>query len=240
MSKKNFWKNFSENLGFLFCIFYYIIHMTTAIIIMCAGEGKRWEKNYPKHMALVNGVPNVKRIHNMVVKNGFKPKDIYVTVSYENGIHFPSELNLIVGNSSREIDRFRNGFSIMKDYERIIFLYGDTIYHMDDLKKIISGEGYSFYGKKEPNRLTGKPYGELYGVVITKKDEFTENVNSVASDFDNRIIFRETGWEVYNSPYFKDLKTFTELSSLTDDYDHYDEFVNLMEVFFSTKHDPPF
>lgn len=214
--------------------------MTTAIIIMCAGEGKRWGKDYPKHMVLVNGKPNVKRTHDMVVENGFKPKDIYVTVSYENGVHFPSDLNLVVGNSSREIDRFRNGFSIMKDYDRTIFLYGDTIYHMDDLKKIIAGDGYSFYGKKEPNRLTGKPYGELYGVAITKKDEFINNVNSVATDFENGIIFRETGWEVYNSPYSKEVKTFTELSSLTDDYDYYDEFVNLMEVFFPRNTTPPF
>lgn len=213
--------------------------MKTAIIIMCAGEGKRWVKDYPKHIALVNGKPNVKRTHDMVVKNGFKPKDIYITVSYENGTHFPTELNLIVGDSSREIDRFRNGFPILKDYDRTIFLYGDTIYHKDDLENILLGDGYSFYGKKLPNRLTGKPYGELYGIVVTKKDEFIQNVNQVASDFDNGIIFRETGWEVYNSPYSKEIKTFTELSSLTDDYDYYDEYINLIEVFFPTEHDPP-
>jgi NDP-sugar pyrophosphorylase family protein len=212
--------------------------MTTAVIIMCAGEGKRWGKDYPKHIALINGKPNVKRTHDMVVKNGFKPKDIYITVSNENGEHFPTELNLIVGDSSREIDRFRNGFSILKDYDRTIFLYGDTIYHIDDLEKILLGDGYSFYGKKLPNRLTGKPYGELYGIVVTKKDEFIQNVNQVASDFDNGIIFRETGWEVYNSPYSKEIKTFTELSSLTDDYDYYDEYINLIEIFFPKTRPP--
>ena len=206
--------------------------MKTAIIIMCAGEGKRWGKDYPKHIALVNGKPNVKRTHDMVVKNGFKPEDIYITVSNENGEHFPPELNLIVGNSSREIDRFRNGFPILKDYDRTIFLYGDTVYHEDDLKNILSGDGYSFYGKKQPNRLTGKPYGEIYGVVITKKDEFIKDVNQIALDFENGIIVRETGWEVYYYPHSKETKTFTELSSLTDDYDHYDEYINLMEVFF--------
>ena len=206
--------------------------MKTAIIIMCAGEGKRWGKDYPKHIALVNGKPNVKRTHDMVVKNGFKPEDIYITVSNENGEHFPPELNLIVGNSSREIDRFRNGFPILKDYDRTIFLYGDTVYHEDDLKNILSGDGYSFYGKKQPNRLTGKPYGEIYGVVITKKDEFIKDVNQIALDFENGIIVRETGWEVYYYPHSKETKTFTELSSLTDDYDRYDEYINLMEVFF--------
>lgn len=206
--------------------------MKTSIIIMCAGEGKRWGKDYPKHIALVNGKPNVKRTHDMVVKNGFKPEDIYITVSNENGEHFPPELNLIVGDSSREIDRFRNGFPILKDYDRTIFLYGDTVYHENDLKNILSGDGYSFYGKKQPNRLTGKPYGEIYGVVITKKDEFIKDVNQIALDFENGIIVRETGWEVYDYPYSKETKTFTELSSLTDDYDHYDEYINLMEVFF--------
>jgi hypothetical protein len=206
--------------------------MKTSIIIMCAGEGKRWGKDYPKHIALVNGKPNVKRTHDMVVKNGFKPEDIYITVSNENGEHFPPELNLIVGNSSREIDRFRNGFPILKDYDRTIFLYGDTVYHEDDLKNILSGDGYSFYGKKQPNRLTGKPYGEIYGVVITKKDEFIKDVNQIALDFENGIIVRETGWEVYYYPHSKETKTFTELSSLTDDYDRYDEYINLMEVFF--------
>ena len=52
--------------------------MKTSIIIMCAGEGKRWGKDYPKHIALVNGKPNVKRTHDMVVKNGFKPEDLEI------------------------------------------------------------------------------------------------------------------------------------------------------------------
>ena len=92
--------------------------------------------------------------------------------------------------------------------------------------------------KKKPNRLTGKPYGEIYGVVITKKDEFIQDVNQIALDFENGIIVRETGWEVYYYPDSKEIKTFTELSSLTDDYDHYDEYINLMEVFFPKTRPP--
>lgn len=112
--------------------------MDTSIVIMCAGEGKRWEKDYPKQMAIVEGVPNVIRTYNMVIENNFSRKNIFITVNKDNKNYFPSDLNLIVGSSSREIDRFRNAFSLMENYERTIFLYGDVVYHYNDMKQILS------------------------------------------------------------------------------------------------------
>lgn len=206
--------------------------MKTCVIIACAGEGKRWEKKTPKQMEPVNGIPNLKRTYDMVLKFGIKSDDIFITVNMENGEHFPSEYNLVVGNSSREIDRFRNGFSIIPQYDKTIFLYGDVIYHADDLNKILSGSGYCFFGRTKGNKLTGKEFGELFGLTITLRDEFIDNVKKVALDFENGIILRELGWELYWSPYYNDLKEFQQISSLTDDYDTISEFKNLMETFF--------
>lgn len=206
--------------------------MKTCVIIACAGQGKRREKKTPKQMEPINGIPNVKRIHSMVLKSGINPDDIFITVNMENGEYFPSEYNLVVGNSSREIDRFRNGFSIIPGYDKTIFLYGDVVYHTDDLTQILSGTGYTFFGRKKGNKLTGKEFGELFGISITMNDEFIDNVKKVALDFDNGVILRELGWELYRSPYHKDIKEFFELSSFTDDYDTIPEFKIIMEAFF--------
>jgi hypothetical protein len=221
--------------------------MNTAIIIMCAGEGKRWEKDYPKHMAIVEGVPNVVRTHNMVIANGVSEKNIFLTVNEQNKDYFPSNFNLILGNSSREIDRFRNAFTLMKDYERTIFLYGDAIYHYRDMKQILSlnynpkldlsnknnkRNCYVFFGRTSGNPVTNKPYRELYALSIIAKEIFMDDVNKVALDFEAGKIKTEIGWQVYESLYHKKYKTFTELSYYTEDYDTLLQYEHITKCLF--------
>lgn len=221
--------------------------MNTAIVIMCAGKGERWEKDYPKHMALIEGTPNVIRTHNMIVDNGFSPENIFLTVNNDNKDYFPSHLNLILGNSSREIDRFRNAFSLIKQYERTIFLYGDAIYHYRDMKTILSlnynpkldlsnknnkRNCYVFFGRTPGNPVTNKPYREIYALSVIAKEIFMDDVNKVALDFETGKIQSETGWQVYESLYHKKYKTFIEISYYTEDYDTFLQYEHITKCLF--------
>jgi hypothetical protein len=159
---------------------------------MCAGEGKRWNKEYPKQMALVEGVPNLNRIHNMIIENGFSKENIFVTVNSENKRYFPSDLNMITGSSSREIDRFRNAFTLMQDYERIVFLYGDTIYHHNDMRTILFltyDPKLNILNKLKPQFSFFAPF--LYNICYLS-DNFTSKVKSncytfFGSSYENSI-----------------------------------------------------
>lgn len=194
---------------------------------MCAGEGKRWKGNFPKSLAQFNGKLNIMIIVDMLINESILKDDIIVIVNNNIISQFSADLNLYIGSSKREIDRFKNGFSFMEDCERVIFLYGDVLYHIDDMKTILSMTNDTFLGRKERNKITQKSHGEIFAVVITNFDKFKNNVNNVAYKFEINQIKREIGWDVYHN----DIYNFIELSLYTDDYDTSIEYNKLKKLY---------
>lgn len=194
---------------------------------MCAGNGTRWDSDTPKQLALIDNEPNIIRTINKLLNLGVGMEKIFVTVNEQNIVHFPKGLNLVLGKSEREIDRFRNTFSIIDGYDKIIYLYGDVIYFDEDLEKIISEKDDSFLGRSGYNERTKKA-GEIFAVVITDIENFIENVNDVADKFEKKILKRELGWEVFNNK--KEKYKFVELSKDIDDYDYMSEYNLLKQV----------
>jgi len=197
---------------------------------MCAGIGSRWGQSTPKQLELIQRKPNLLRTHNMLVSMGISEKDIYVTVNSNNKKYFPKDLNLIIGSSIREIDRFRNGFNILDNSDKTIFLYGDVVYHPLDLKTILNGKGYCFFGRIGANEITDKIHGEIFGVITEHPSEFKDDVNMVAYMYEQKLISREIAWEVLNLNQNKSLKTYVELSKLTDDYDDIFEYKKVLRL----------
>lgn len=198
--------------------------MKTLILIMCAGQNKRWEQPTPKALALIQGEPNVCRTYRLVTQ--LTTAAVRVIVNEENKSQFPSFLPFHIGQSTREIDRFRNGLPFFKDYACVIFLYGDVVYRKEDVQKIIGENGYCFYGRMGKNPLTQKPFGEILGVSVTDGRKFEHDVTTVATRFEQQRLSRETGWEVYQNT----SNRFVELSHFTDDYDTPGEYEQILSV----------
>jgi len=213
------------------------------IIIPCAGNSIRFNTDYPKHISNIDGVPNIKRTIDLL--DDSRIMKIIVVTNKDNNIFFKNiELNaeIIIGSSDREIDRFRNIFNYISNGD--IILYGDVVFHIDDLKIILNCDGKDniYIGRRGPNHLTNKKWGEIFAIKINNKDKFIDDVRKTADLFERGIIKREIAWEVYkvseNLKRLKDrnnnkIKTvnFVDVSDKTDDFDFYEDYLILKKIY---------
>ena len=207
-------------------------------IILCAGKSNRFNQGYPKHIAKINGVPNIVRTITMLKSSGVD--DITLSVSEENIDEFKKlsmGVDFIIGKNTREIDRFRNVFDFL--IGKTLLLYGDVVYHKDDLLLILNKKKENnnfFFGRRGRNKKTKKNYGELFAFFVNDKEKFMLNVNKTAELFERGEIKREIGWDVYkvtenvNDFYIK-TENFVDVSDITDDYDTYDEYLIISEIY---------
>lgn len=202
------------------------------VVIMCAGVGKRWDYNIPKPLAEIGGKSNILRTIGMLQKFGISNDSITVTVNHNNINMFPKDLPLLsVPVSNREIDRFRNAFPIISatTSKRIVFLYGDVVYDLNDMYAILTTKDSTFFGNKAGNAKTNKKWGEIYGLAICNIRLFIDHVNEVAYRFETNQIGREIGWDVYNAN--KNIYKFVNLSHKTDDYDTIAEYRIIKDLY---------
>ncbi|WMJ72946.1 NTP transferase domain-containing protein [Cytophagaceae bacterium ABcell3] len=203
-----------------------------SVVVLCAGKSSRFKQHYPKHLATIQGIPSIVRVIKQLKRNNVH--DISMTVSEDNQKYFKNiKVNKILGSDKREIDRFRNAFDFINNKEKVLFLYGDVVYHDSDIQTILNSAketGNKFFGRYGKNTLTHKPYGELFGILINDKEKFFNTVNKVVDLYDKKLIKREIGWEVYRvseglDPLVHKIKdNFIELSQLTDDYDTFEQY----------------
>lgn len=177
-------------------------------------------------MQLVQGKPNYLRTIDILKELGVE--DVTISVCEDHWELFEYEKK-IVGSNTREIDRFRNFRNLATG--PVLFLYGDVVYHQDDLKDILthcSASITTFFGLRSGNRLTKKPDHEIKAVFVPNPLPFYIAVDIVANKFERGDIKREIGWEVY-----KELnnKHFINLSQYTDDFDTPEEYQTLLRIY---------
>jgi len=196
--------------------------------IICAGKSERYSKHYPKNIELILGEPIYKRTIRLLNENAIN--DISITVSEENSHYFDYE-NKIIGSNEREIDRFRNVRNYFND--EALILYGDVVYHETDIKTILCNlnDEIKFFGRFPDLRYSPKkPFDEIYGVYITNKIKFFNAVDSLAGKFENKIVEREIGLDV-----FRELEINRNdliiLSEYTDDIDIPENYNELKEMY---------
>lgn len=153
-------------------------------IVMCAGNGKRWN-NYlgiPKHFVKINGETLIGRTTRLLKENGVE--DYIITTSDERYKEY-GEIRPQTYNDC-EVDRFED-----IDQEEICYLYGDVYYTENALKTIINTptDEILFFGSEM----------EIFGVKIVNKNLFMEHKNKVKTLFLDGKIDRCIGWEVYKS-----------------------------------------
>ena len=189
---------------------------------MCAGQSRRYPKPYPKPLEPILGEPNYKRTIRLLNEN--KINNVIISVSDENYNYFDYE-NKIIGSNKREIDRFRN----LREYidNEALILYGDVVYYEADLKNILNNinKNINFFG-----RFSKFNCNEIFGIYVSDKDKFFNAVDSTALKFENNLLKREIGLDV-----FKELGTdkndLITLSEKTNDYDIVAQYEKIKKLY---------
>ena len=184
-------------------------------VIMCAGEGKRWN-NYlgiPKHLVEINGETLLGRTTRLLKENGIT--NYMITTSDSRY----SKYGKIQEQSYKdcEVDRFEP----VKDSE-ICYLYGDVYYTENALKTIINTDtnDITFFGS----------IGEIFAVKVKDTELFFKHKNRVKELYLKHEINRCIGWEVYRSlndiPFDKHIikDKFIEINDGTDDIDFPEDY----------------
>lgn len=203
------------------------------VVIMCAGKSLRFGRN-PKWISKINEERNIDRIVNMVQVKGYRPT---VTVYRPNKFHLNGiKCSIVLGNNNVDTQRFSNAFPLN---EETIYLYGDVYYNQVDFDLIFNPiDSTKFYGRKGPNPLTKKPYGELLGIHVLDYKKFMDSVQQTYDEYMKHEIARCIGIEVYrihegldpkNTNLYND--NFVELSLYTDDFDSLEELENIRELY---------
>lgn len=189
-------------------------------ILMCAGNGKRWN-NYmgiPKHLVKIDEETLLGRTTRLLKKYGVK---YYITGNDERYARY-GDLRCQTVNDC-EIDRFEES---LIDGE-VCYLYGDVYYTEEALEKIINTntKDITFFGSED----------EIFAIKIKDIDLFLEHKHKVKELYIQGKIDRCIGWEIYRSLYnipfneHKILKRYIKILDDTDDIDFPDDYENFIK-----------
>jgi len=188
---------------------------------MCAGLGTRWS-NYlgvPKHLITINGETLLGRTTRLLKENGIT--DYIITGCDERY----KEYGELIDQTDKdcEIDRFEeyptNGY--------ICYLYGDVYYTEEAMKTIINtdAEDIMFFGSE----------WEIFAIKVKDKDLFYKHKHIVKDLYQNGVVNRCIGWEIYRSLHcinFNDhiiSERYTKILDGTDDIDYPEDYENFIQ-----------
>lgn len=157
-------------------------------VIMADGKGMRWN-NYldiPKHLAKVDGEKIISRTVRLLRKMIGECDEIIIT-SHDPRYEFLGSKRHEPLNNHYEIDRFTEELIV----DDMVFLYGDTYYTKDALKKIVRAEpeGLLFFGDVK----------SIIAIKVRDSKLFSAHKNNVKDSYLAGKIRKCKGWQVYQS-----------------------------------------
>lgn len=221
----------------------------TRIIILAAGEATRWDNylNSPKHLVDVGGEPLLHRTVRQFAPHG----EIYITAPTGDNRYKIEGTRLIHPTKSYDLHdakKLLDNSHLWSDTEKTIVLWGDTFFSNKAVTRITlhKPSQWSMYGRFGPSKITGCPYGEIFGFAfrpnMRHKIEIALYSIAVMKKYD--IIGRCGGWELYRKlndatdlEFHSKYRNFIEINDATDDFDFphdYDRWVE--KVLKKNKH----
>ena len=156
-------------------------------IIMADGKGTRWNNyhNIPKHLIEIGGETLLARTVRLLRENDALA-DIVIT-SHDPRYEVPGARRYEPQNNHLEIDRFTEEL-IEND---ACFLYGDTFYSEQVIKKIVQtpAEKLLFFGNER----------SIVAIKVADGALFRQHVDRVRELFLAGKIEKCIGWQVYQS-----------------------------------------
>ena len=218
------------------------------IIIMAGGESKRWNnyKGSPKHFVSIGGECLIYRTITQVKEYG----EVVVVTPPLNEIDSIWEAFIKTCDMVDCIQSKRIGTAslyelyytkIWDSKSRNIVLLGDVYFTDEAIDKIINHneDNYTFIGREGKSKATGLKYGELWGLsFLPSSIQFiTYNMGRVRDLYQNKVISRCTGWEIYKLLQGIPFGThsikgnFLEINDLTEDFDTPQDYEDWIKVY---------
>jgi hypothetical protein len=211
------------------------VYDRTRAIIIAAGDATRWNnhKKIPKHFAMVDGEPIIKR--TVALLQGYDC-DVHVvakTPRYKiNGsqLYIPS-----LKGENADADKFLSSRELWNELGRTVILYGDVYFTGGAMDKIMNHPhpGWNLFGRVGASSFTGGNHGECFAISFYHDyiPEFEAALRRIINLWFNGRIDRCGGWEVYKAMikmpddvfFFHDEplvgRRFTNIDDWTEDFD---------------------
>jgi FkbM family methyltransferase len=206
-------------------------------IILCAGNGERWNNylNTPKHFIRVDGEIILQRTIKLI-KRFDEKAEIFIVANDDIYKLDGTTLYKPTLDSNLSIDKFLSSEELWLDKDCTI-LFGDMFFTNSAMYRICVSnkeQPLLFYGLAGENKVTKKPYGEIYGISFNK--EFSHNIKQHCDIIKQRGDLNIAGgWMLYRSinglaldaHVIKDY--FVEIHDFTDDFDNSNDYNSFME-----------
>ncbi|MCL1799225.1 MAG: 2-C-methyl-D-erythritol 4-phosphate cytidylyltransferase [Eggerthellaceae bacterium] len=156
-------------------------------IIMADGKSDRWD-NYlsvPKHFIEIDGEPIIERTIRLL--HAYDQKSEVIVTSHNKDYELAGSTRYEPLDNTLEVDRFTRELIV----DDTCFLYGDTYYTEDAIRRIIQTEAEDilFFGNRD----------SIVAIKIKDGALFEEHVDRVRGLFLIGAIEHCIGWQVYQS-----------------------------------------
>ena len=201
------------------------------ILILCAGEGSRWN-NYtgvPKHRVVVEGEVLIER----TVRQFLKYTDDIVVVANDDSYIIPGTTCYIAkkNENNEGMDKFLSSQEQWSDTKTII-VYGD-VYFTDEAVELIATNDrqWCFFLRKDASEITGKGWREIFGLSFNASfnQELLKNLNDLRPIYkDLKPKFWAEGWTLLAHllkankiiEIFQHRHSYVEIDDWTEDFDY--------------------
>lgn len=194
----------------------------TVVIILAAGEYRRWGFDIPKHLAEVGGELIIHRMIRQTQELGFDP----IVITQEPSIYEIVPEYYRPEKYGWTVETLFSTIHLWK--EHTIVLLGDVVFSQDCLLKLFNGEEL-VYGNNN----------EIFGLHIMLKDEMKIITALQKAILNARDGGRGKLWEFYRAYIGVDLRQhlfngdFRHIDDWTDDIDTLDEYIRISRKFLS-------
>lgn len=160
------------------------------VLIMAQGQQRRLQHHIdcPKHFVELRGLPLIERTMTQLISHGIKDISIIAPRSslwLQLSKTFSVKIKPLRAPGLGLLDGIYQTSPMWAKRGRTVILLGDVVFSNNALKSILSDKGLiRFFGRLGPNRVTGCPYGELFGF------SFFPSAHKPISDLLNDRLFR--------------------------------------------------
>jgi hypothetical protein len=207
--------------------------MSDVIIVACGGNGRRWAQSTrgttlppDKCRLRVNGEAIMDRSAGGVTDLvGTRSDTVFVTHETGYKVNYPTMPP--ASATGTDVDKFLSSRTAWSHGGRTIILFGD-VFMSDACISTISTDsagGIRWYGRRNASAITGKRWGEIWGVSVgsDKRQEFEDACYSTAEQFRLGTRARAIGWDVFECltglPACAKHESFVDIDDWTEDFD---------------------
>lgn len=182
-------------------------HSSITAILICAGEGTRWN-NYlgiPKHLIEIEGETLISRTVRLLNERGVN--NINVVAKEKDPSYQPAGSKLFIARLNYEqnadADKFLSSKSLWSNEGRTIVLYGDCYFTDDAIDTILSHtrREWTLFCRPKYSQITGAKWPECFAQSFYPEhiSKHEAALHKIARLYRDGVISRCGGWEHYRA-----------------------------------------